>query len=67
MVYIFGFIGFIFGFAIGLGVINVLLRNHKISEIKQNKSVRWIYGLTVWGLSGLGSYIGVIIYGNYFY
>ena len=67
MVYIFALVGFVFGFAIGLGVINVLLRHRKISEVKQDKSARWIYGLAVWGLSGMGAYIGVLIYNNYFY
>lgn len=67
MVYIFGFVGFVFGFAVGLGLINVMLRHRKISEVRADKSSRFIYGLAVWGLGGMGTYIGVFIYNNYFY
>jgi hypothetical protein len=67
MVYIFGAFGLAFGFAIGLGVINVLLRNRSMNDIKDNKSARWTYGLTVWGLAAIGCWLGVGIYNQYFY
>lgn len=67
MVYIFAFVGFAFGFAIGLGIINVLLRNRKIDDVRQNSSAKWTYGLAVWGLAFIGLWLGLTIYNNYFY
>jgi hypothetical protein len=67
MVYIFAFVGFVFGFAVGLGVINVMLRNRKINEVREDQSSKWIYGLTVWGTAFIGLWLGLTIYNNYFY
>lgn len=67
MVYIFAFIGFVMGFAVGLGIINVLLRNRKISEVKGNKFSKWTYGLAVWGLAFVGLWLGLNIHNAYFY
>jgi hypothetical protein len=67
VVYIFGFFGFIMGFAVGLGIINVLLRQRSVEEIKKEKSLRWTYGLAVWGIAAIGAWLGVTIYNNYFY
>lgn len=67
MVYIFAFFGFVVGFAIGLGVINVLLRNRKISDVRSDASAKWTYGLAVWGVAFGGLWLGLTIYNNYFY
>jgi len=66
MVYLFGIIGFVTGFAIGLGVINVILRKKSIDEIKKNKSYRWKYGLLVWFFGFIGCRIGIILFNTYF-
>lgn len=62
MVYIFGFFGFMIGFGVGLGIINVILRNRSIEEIRTDKTAKWKYGVVVWFVAILGAYIGVWIY-----
>lgn len=66
MLYIFGFFGFIFGFAIGLGTINVLLRQYSAKEIQENPSFKWKYGSIVWFFGVFGGWIGVWLFNNYF-
>ena len=66
MVYIFGFFGFVMGFGIGLGVINVMLRHYSTKEIQENKSFKWTYGLAVWGFAAIGGWIGVWLYNQNF-
>ena len=67
MVYIFGFFGFVMGFAIGLGTINVLLRNKSLSEIQEKKSLKWTYGLIVWLMAVISGWIGFWVHNTYFY
>lgn len=67
MVYIFAFFGFVMGFAIGLGVINVLLRNRKINDVRSDKTAKFAYGLMVWILAFGGLWLGLTIYNTYFY
>lgn len=67
MVYLFTIIGFVFGFSIGLGTINVLLRNKTKDEIQNNKSLRWKFGVLVWIFAILGGFIGNYIFNHYFY
>ena len=66
MVYIFGFFGFVMGFAVGLGTINVLLRKYSVKEIRSNKSFKWKYGTLVWFFGLFGGWIGVWLYNHYF-
>jgi hypothetical protein len=66
VVYIFGFFGFVMGFAIGLGSINVMLRHYSSKEIQANKSFKWTYGAVVWIFAAFGGWIGVWLYHNYF-
>jgi len=66
MVYIFGIFGFVLGFAIGLGAINVLLRHYSTKQIQENRSFKWKYGLIVWLLAFFGGWAGVWIYYNHF-
>lgn len=65
MVYVFGFFGFVMGFAIGLGVINVLLRNYPKEEIQDNKAFR-IYSIAVWIFAIFGGWLGVWVHNNHF-
>lgn len=67
MVYIFGFFGFMIGFGIGLGIINVLLRNRSIEQIRADKATKWKYGMLVWLFSAIGAYAGIWIYNNHFF
>ena len=64
MVYIFGVIGFVFGFSIGLGIINVLLQKRSKEEIQSNRALKWIYGPVVWAIAVLGCFIALKIYEN---
>lgn len=66
MVYIFSLFGFMMGFGIGLGTINVLLRKRSKQEIQEDKSLVWTYGLIVWVVAGLGGWLGFWIYNNHF-
>lgn len=66
MVYLFGLVGFVFAFSVGLGLINVILRG-KTKEQLQEKNIRMKYGLLVWGLAILGGWAGVTIYNQFFY
>jgi hypothetical protein len=67
MVYLFAVIGFIFGFSVGLGSINVALRYKTKEEIQSDKSLRWKYGILVWVFAFIGGWLGITIYNNYFY
>ncbi len=67
MVYLFTVIGFVFGFSVGLGSINVALRYKTKEEIKNDKSLRWKYGVMVWVFALIGGFFGHSIYNNYFY
>ncbi|MBN8520759.1 MAG: hypothetical protein J0L77_02520 [Alphaproteobacteria bacterium] len=62
MVYVFGIVGFLGGFAAGVFVIGQILRGRSRTELIQNKSLRWTYGLMVWVLAGLGAWAGVWLY-----
>jgi len=66
MVYLFGLVGFVFAFSVGLGLINVILRK-KTKEQLQEKNIRMKYGLMVWALAILGGWGGVTIYNQFFY
>lgn len=66
MVYLFGFLGLVIGFLVGLWIINVLLRNVSKHELRSNKSIWRIYGLLVWLLAGFGSWLAVFVYRVYF-
>ena len=66
MVYLFGLIGFVTGFAIGLGIINVLLRKQSLDEIKSKPSNKWKFGTIVWVLGILGAWVGANLYHGFF-
>ncbi len=62
MVYLFGFLGFVFGFSVGLGIINILLRQRSMKEIQSNKKIHWIYGPMVWVAAITGCLIALRIH-----
>lgn len=66
MVYLFGIIGFLGGFAAGLLVISRFLKDVGNRDLLANKSLRWTYGLAVWLAAALGACIGVWMYGRYY-
>lgn len=66
MVYLFGAIGFVFGFAIGVGLINVILMRVPKDQLQKDKSLRWKYGTLVWVISALGTWAGVTIHSHFF-
>lgn len=65
MVYIFAFFGFMIGFSIGLGTLNVLLRHRSNDEIKKDPSLRW-YGAVAWVFGLIGGVVGILIYNHNF-
>lgn len=62
MIYVFGAIGLVLGFAAGLFIINVFLHSYTARELVKNKSLRWTYGLAVWIFAALGAWGGVWLY-----
>ncbi len=62
MVYLFGVIGFVLGFAGGMFVINLFLRTYSSSELLKDRSLRWTYGVAVWIFAALGAVGGVWLY-----
>jgi len=66
MVYLFGVVGLILGFLMGLGVINFFLRGKSKEELQTDKALWWRYGLTVWMIAGAGCWFAVRLYGVYF-
>ncbi len=59
MIYLYGVIGFILGFAAGLCVINLFLRHYSSRELLKDRSLRWTYGLAVWLFAALGVWGGI--------
>lgn len=66
MVYLFGLIGFIGGFVIGLFLINLFLQDRSRRELLNDKSLGRTYGVAVWAMAGIGAYTGVFVHGRYF-
>lgn len=62
MIFIYGFFGFLIGFAIGLGLANVLLRFKTKQQLKEDKTLAWTYGLGVWFMGILGGAVGVWVF-----
>ena len=62
MVYLFGALGLLVGFALGLFVINIFLQHYPTHELVKNKSLRWTYGLACWILAGFGAWAAVYMY-----
>lgn len=67
MIYLFGVIGFILGFAGGLVVIGLFLKGYSKRQLTRDKSLRWTYGLAVWIFGALGAFAGVWLYERSFF
>jgi hypothetical protein len=66
MVYVFGFIGFVLGFAAGLFIINMFLKGYRGRDLLNNRSLKYTYGLAVWIIAALGAWGGVWFYNRTF-
>jgi len=65
MVYIFVICGFLMGFGVGLGTLNVILRYKTKEEIQNDNSLKK-YGLIAWVFALLGGVISYWIYAHNF-
>lgn len=61
--FIYGFLGFIIGFGIGVLVNVYLLQGVPVSERLNNKKLRLTYGLLNWGIAFFGMVIGLALAG----
>lgn len=66
MVYIFGIVGFLGGFSMGLLLIHFFLKSRSKRDLVEDKSLRWTYGVLVWLCAGLGAWAAVVVWGQYF-
>jgi len=64
MVFIYGFCGFLIGFAIGLGIVNVMLMKKTKQQLKEDRSLAKVYGGAVWFLAFVGAYVGYWLFKN---
>jgi len=65
MVYIVGFIGFILGFAGGLGILYFMLKNVSSEDLIEDKYLKLKYGLLNWGMAIAGACYAVYVYESY--
>ena len=62
MVYVVGTIGFFAGFALGIMILNGLLKNRSREELLEDRGLKWTYGLFAWIVAGVTSYAAVQSY-----
>ena len=66
MVYVFGFIGLVIGFAAGQVFIYFQLRDRKREDILNDRGLRWTYGVFNWIIAAIGVYCFVFMYNHFF-
>lgn len=66
MVWVFGITGFIIGFAAGLYILKIWLKDKSREELMTDKSLHLSYGVFVWLIAVIGSAMSVFLYRNYF-
>ena len=66
MVYLIGILGFLGGFCLGVMIIGMLLKRRSKSELMENKSLRWTYGVFVWVVALIGTWSAIAAYNQYF-
>jgi len=66
MVFLVGFFGFLCGFALGLLVVNRLLKDRPKNELLTDKALQLRYGLFTWMFAGAGAYCAVWLYNWHF-
>lgn len=59
-------IGFLGGFALGLWILSILLRNRSRKDLLQDKSLHYSYGLLSWMLAILGAVAARSAYFQFF-
>lgn len=62
MVYVIGTIGFLAGFALGVLILNGLLKDRSKAELLEDNGLKWTYGLFVWIVAAVTSYAAVQSY-----
>ena len=66
MVYVIGTIGFFAGFALGVFILNHLLKDRSRAELLEDRGLKWTYGLFVWIVAAVTSYAAVQSYNIHF-
>ena len=62
MVYVAGTIGFILGFALGMYIISLKLKNKSREELLTNKALWWAYGTLNWIIGLVGCLSAIYLY-----
>jgi len=62
MVYVIGTIGFFAGFALGVLILNALLKDRSRAELLEDRGLKWTYGLFAWIVAAVTSYAAVQSY-----
>jgi len=65
MVYVAGTIGFILGFALGMYIIALKLRNIPREELLTNKALWWAYGTLIWIIALVGCLSAIYLYNSH--
>lgn len=66
MIYVMGAIGFVTGFVFGQMLLYFLLRHRKRSELLEDRSLWWQYGIINWACACMGAYGLIELYRLYF-
>jgi len=66
MAFVFGVLGLILGFGLGLLMISFFVNDIPKQTLLSDRSLRWTYGLPVWIVAGFGAWAGVIVYQHFF-
>ncbi len=67
MVYVISIIGFIGGFALGLFLIQLFLKNKSNKDLLQDKGLKWKFGLIPWVTAIIGAYSAMYVLTEFFY
>ena len=66
MLWISGIGGFVIGFAAGLYILKIWLKDKSREELMMDKSLHVSYGGFVWLIAAIGAAMGVYLYRHYF-
>lgn len=65
MIYVYGILGFVIGFAFGQMLLSFLLRGVSKEDMLNDKHIQLKYGLMNWGLAILSCYGAIELYQRY--